>query len=321
MYQWIAAIVVAFLICMVVGPLAIPILQKLKFGQVIRSEGPQWHMKKTGTPTMGGIIILLGAMLSCLIFTGYASPEMAGAWLAIGGFGLIGLLDDFIKVVLKRNLGLKAWQKAGLQLIVSVALSLYIIQHVGTSIRIPFTTLEWDLGWWYLPVLVFIMIATTNSVNLTDGLDGLAGGVSLVYFVFFTLLLFAFPELGSEPLLILSASLVGACLGFLRFNVYPARVFMGDFGSLLLGGAVVYLATATKLTLWLPVMGGMFMLSTISVILQVGSYKLRKKRIFKMAPLHHHFELMGLPETRIVSMYMIVTTILCLIGVLAVAAV
>lgn len=318
MNQWIAAIAVAFLVCMAVGPLAIPVLQKLKFGQVIRSEGPQWHMKKSGTPTMGGIIILLGSVVACLCFAPCASPEMAGAALAVFGFGLIGLLDDFIKVVLKRNLGLKAWQKSSLQVLVSVALGLYIIQHVGTTVRIPFTALEWDLGWWYLPVIVFVLVATTNSVNLTDGIDGLAGGVSLVYFAFFALLFFVYPTLAPAPMTVFSAAMVGACLGFLRFNVFPARVFMGDFGSLLLGGAVAYVALSSKMTLWLPIMGGMFMLSSISVILQVGSYKLRKKRIFKMAPIHHHFEMLGLPETRIVSMYMIATTVLCLLGVLAV---
>lgn len=318
MLELISPVAVAFLICMCVGPLAIPALQKLKFGQVVRSEGPKSHLSKTGTPTMGGMIILLAVVVSALICIPHWDPTMTAGLICICGFGVIGLLDDGIKVIFKRNLGLKAWQKSALQLVMSVVIALYVVQHVGTSILIPFTKLEVDLGWWYFPILLFILVGTVNAVNLTDGLDSLAAGTSLVYFASFSLILYAVNQAGNENLILLSGAVAGACLGFLRFNVFPARVFMGDTGSLALGGAVAYVAIASKMTLWLPIMGGVFVASVLSDIIQVVSYKTRHKRVFKMAPLHHHFELMGMPETRVVAMYMIATVALCMIGMLAV---
>lgn len=314
----IGPIIVSFLACLASGPILIPLLQKLRFGQVIRADGPQSHLKKAGTPTSGGLIILLGIMAGTAAFTRHYDPNMIAAGICFFGFGLIGFLDDFLKINRKRSLGLRAWQKIVLQLGLSLVIALYAYNHIGTSLRLPFTAAEWDLGVWYVPFVVLVLIASVNSVNLTDGLDGLASGVSLVYFAAYALIFASVSSPHSEGMLILCGALVGACLGFLRFNVFPARIIMGDTGSLALGGAVAFAAIISRTALWLPVMGGCFMISSLSDIIQVGSYKLRnKKRVFRMAPIHHHFELMGVPETRIVAMYMIATAILCLLGLWA----
>jgi phospho-N-acetylmuramoyl-pentapeptide-transferase len=238
----------------------------------------------------------------------------------IGTSALIGFADDFIKRVMKRNMGLRAWQKLTMQILFAAAASVFAYIHIGSSIKLPFTTAEWDLGWFYIPFTMFVIVAGVNSVNLTDGLDGLASGVGVVFFAAMSLIFVAVsqtPAVGIDNYLVISGALVGACLGFLRFNVFPARIFMGDTGSLALGAAVAWLAIVARIPLWLPIMAGMYMASTISDIIQVVSYKTRKKRVFKMAPLHHHFELLGYAETRIVSMYMIMTTALCLLGLLA----
>lgn len=314
----IGPIIVAFLTSLASGPVIIPALQKLKFGQVIRDDGPQSHLKKAGTPTIGGLIILLSVMVGTVVFLRHYDPNMLAAGICFFGFGLIGFLDDFIKINRKRSKGLSAWQKIIMQMVVSVVIALYAYSHIGSSLRLPFTEREWDLGFWYIPFIVFVLIGAVNSVNLTDGLDGLASGVSLVFFAAYALIFASIASAYSENMLILCGTLVGACLGFLRFNVFPARIFMGDTGSLALGGAVAFVAIVSRTALWLPIMGGCFMISSLSDIIQVGSYKLRnKKRVFKMAPIHHHFELMGMPETRVVAMYMIATTILCLLGLLA----
>jgi phospho-N-acetylmuramoyl-pentapeptide-transferase len=226
--------------------------------------------------------------------------------------------DKVIKAKLKRNLGLKAWQKSGLQFILAVALTVYFANHVGTSIRLPFTEVEWQMGWLYYPFAVIAIMGAVNGTNLTDGLDGLLGSSALVYFAAFALIFFSGVIPATREFMIVCSAMVGALLGFLRFNTYPARTFMGDTGSLAIGGLVAYVALASRMGLWIVIMGGIFLASTLSVMLQVGSFKLRHKRIFKMAPLHHHFELLGLPETRVVAMYTIVTTVLCFIGLLAV---
>lgn len=315
----IGPILVAFITCLAAGPVLIPMLQKLKFGQVVRDDGPQSHLKKTGTPTMGGIIILLGVMVGTMAFLRHYDPHMLAAGLCIFGFGLIGFLDDFLKIRRRKSTGLRPWQKIAGQLAVSAVIALYAYNHIGSSLRLPFTGVEWDLGFLYVPFIMFVLIACVNSVNLTDGLDGLSSGVSLIYFGAFALIFSSLSTPQSADMLILCGAIVGACLGFLRFNVFPARIFMGDTGSLALGGAVAFVAIVSRTALWIPVMGGCFMISSISDIIQVGSYKLRnKKRVFKMAPLHHHFELMGIPETRVVAMYMIATAILCLIGLWAI---
>ncbi len=313
-------VLISFLTCLAVGPFIIPLMRKLNLGQVIREEGPTWHQKKSGTPFMGGLIILIALAVTCVVMIRRWEPSAIVGMALIGAGALIGFADDYIKRVLKRNMGLRGWQKFALQVIVAVAASVYANMHIGTSIKLPFTTAEWDLGWFYIPFTAFVIVAGMNSVNLTDGLDGLAAGVGVVFFAAMTLIFVAVantPAPGIANYLTISGALVGACLGFLRFNVFPARIFMGDTGSLALGAAVSWLAIVARVPLWLPVMAGMYMASTVSDIIQVASYKTRKKRVFKMAPLHHHFEMLGYPETRIVSMYMIVTTVLCLAGLLA----
>jgi phospho-N-acetylmuramoyl-pentapeptide-transferase len=311
-------VIISFLTCLAVGPAVIPLMQKLKFGQIIREEGPAWHAKKSGTPQMGGIIMLIALGVTCLILIHRWEPS------AVVGIGLIlasaaiGFADDFTKHVMKRNMGLRSWQKLLLQAAVAAVAAVYAYVHIGTSIRLPFTTAEWDLGWFYIPFTAFVIVAAMNSVNLTDGLDGLAAGVGLVYFTAVTLVFVFLSRLpGVENYLTIAGALAGACLGFLRFNVFPARIFMGDTGSLALGAGVAWLAIVARIPLWLPVMAGMYVASTVSDIIQIVSYKLRKKRVFKMAPLHHHFEMLGYPETKIVSMYMIVTAAFCLLGLLA----
>ena len=316
--QLVGPAALALLASLCAGPLIIPMLQKLKFGQVIRDEGPQWHLKKSGTPSMGGLIFMVGALVGAGAFAGHGDPVLAVCALSFFGFGLVGFLDDFIKAKKKRNLGLKAWQKASLQLVLAIALALYFTNHVGTSIRLPFTDRQWDMGWLYFPFAVFVIVATVNGTNLTDGLDGLLGSTSLVYFAAFALIFFSGIIPATGELMMICSAMVGALLGFLRFNTYPARTFMGDTGSLAIGGLAAFIALSSKMALWIPIMGGVFLASSLSVILQVASFKLRGNRIFKMAPLHHHFELLGLPETRVVAMYTIVTTALCFIGLLAV---
>ena len=330
MEQLILSILFAFLICIVLGPLVIPLLHKLKFGQNVRDDGPKKHLAKAGTPTMGGVITIFAVSLVTLLM-GKGSQEFSIVTvLVMVGYGLIGFLDDFIKVKMKRSLGLRAYQKIigqfGLALV--IAIWAYRNPMVGSVVNVPFLNIEWDLGWFYIPFAVFVIIAIVNSVNLTDGLDGLASGVmmidAVIYGVICAILTAAAAEAGNVMLaanlnneMIFAGALAGGCLGFLRFNAYPARVFMGDTGSLALGGALSMLAISTRSMLIVPIIGIMFMMSSISVILQVGSYKLRnKKRVFLMAPLHHHFELKGFPETKIVSMYMIITAVAGLVVLL-----
>jgi len=330
MQQLILAVLLGFIVALVLGPVVIPMLKRLKFGQTEREDGPQSHLVKSGTPTMGGMMILAGILVGTLSFTLGSMDFALPALLVTFAYGLVGFLDDFIKVKLKRSLGLKAYQKIigqfGIALI--VALYAYNDPYIGSSIILPFSGLEWDLGIYYIPFIMFVMIGTVNSVNLTDGLDGLASGVTLIYSLsmalVFMIMAASARDLGQElygqnltGMAVFCAAVVGACMGFLRFNAYPAKVFMGDTGSLALGGAVAMMAVFSRAVLLLPIMGGCFVASAVSVILQVGSYKLRKKRIFRMAPLHHHFELKGIPETKIVSMYMIVSAVLCLVCLLA----
>ncbi len=330
MQQLILALLLSFLVTLILGPIAIPMLKRLKFGQTERDDGPQTHLVKSGTPTMGGLVILAGILAGTLTFSMAGLEFVLPSLLTTFAFGLVGFLDDFIKVKRKRSLGLSAYQKIIAQLVFAfiVALTAYNNPFLGPTIVIPFTGTEWNLGIWYIPFVMFVIIAEVNAVNLTDGLDGLASGVTMIYAVamalIFTLLSVTALDNGQigysanlNGMAVFSAAVAGACLGFLRFNTYPARVFMGDTGSMALGGAITMMALFNRGVLLLPIMGGCFMASAISVVLQVGSYKLRKKRVFKMAPLHHHFELMGIPETKIVSMYMIVTSVLCLVCLLA----
>ncbi len=322
---------VAFAVVLILGPFVLPMLHRLKFGQVEREEGPASHQKKTGTPTMGGLMVLVAILVASLIF-GIESVELLlPTLLVVFGFGLVGFLDDFIKVKMKRNLGLRAYQKIIAQFGIAFLIAFWAYRSplVGSTLYLPISGGSWDLGIFYIPFAMFVIIAEVNAVNLTDGLDGLASSVMTVYsfamMAMFAILATNAARLGQvqmnanyQSMAVFSAAVTGGCLGFLRYNAYPARVFMGDTGSLALGGAVSMMAICSRSMILLPIMAFCFMGSAISVVLQVGSYKLRHgKRIFKMAPIHHHFELMGFCEAKIVSMYTLVTIVLCAICLLA----
>lgn len=307
-------LLLGFLITSLLAPLFIPMLHKLKFGQNIREDGPQSHLKKAGTPTMGGLIFIAASIISIFIMVRNPSDEAVIALLSMVSFGVVGFLDDILKIIRKKNLGLRAWQKMLLLLIVSSSLAYYAYTEIGTSVMIPFINSYWDLGVLFGPFIVFYFVATTNAVNLTDGLDGLNSSVTLLVMTFFAIISF---NLGHYTLAVFCVIVAGSLLGFLRFNAFPARVFMGDTGSLALGGAVGAVAMMLKLELLVVIVGGIYVTETVSVILQVASFKLTGKRIFKMAPIHHHFEQLGYSETKIVSMFSIITVILCLIGFLA----
>lgn len=291
----------AFIIALIAGPVFIPVLRRLKFGQSIRQEGPERHYAKAGTPTMGGVIILLGLIISALLF----ASSSAEVWLALFitiGHGLIGFLDDFIKVVLKRSLGLKARQKLAGQIIMAVALayigSVYFGR--GTDLWIPLVGVNVDFGPLYYVLIFFVLVGTTNAVNLTDGLDGLAAGTTVMAALAYAAIAASF---GKPDLAIFSVALAGACLGFLKYNSHPAKIFMGDTGSLALGGALASVAVLTKTELLLVIVGGVFVVEALSVIIQVISFKSTGRRVFRMSPIHHHFELGGWSETRVVTVF------------------
>ena len=308
---------IGFLIVIILGPIFIPMLARFKFGQTVRDEGPQSHLAKNGTPTMGGVMMIVAILITGLTRATISKGLLVGL-ICIVGFGFVGFLDDFIKIKMKRSLGLKAYQK----IILQFALALYIAYYQysaspsATQLVIPFTNHIINLGIWYIPFMMIFIIGTVNAVNLTDGLDGLASGVTLIVSCFFVL--FAV-SISNSDVAILAAATAGACLGFLGFNSYPAKVFMGDTGSMALGGAVVAFATLTNSPLIIIIVGFIYLAEALSVMIQVTYFKLTNgKRIFKMAPLHHHFEQCGWPETRVVFVFWIVTVVLCWIGVLAV---
>ena len=308
---------IGFLIVVILGPIFIPMLARFKFGQTVRDEGPQSHLAKNGTPTMGGVMMIVAILITGLTRAKISQGLIVGL-ICIVGCGFVGFLDDFIKIKMKRSLGLKAYQK----IILQFALALYIAYYQysaspsATQLVIPFTNHIINLGIWYIPFMMIFIIGTVNAVNLTDGLDGLASGVTLIVSCFF--ILFAV-SISNSDVAILAAATAGACLGFLGFNAYPAKVFMGDTGSMALGGAVVAFATLTNSPLLIVIVGFIYLAEALSVMIQVTYFKLTNgKRIFKMAPLHHHFEQCGWPETRVVFIFWIATVVLCWIGVLAV---
>jgi len=314
---YIICILSAFVLALVAGPFFIPVLTRLKFGQTVRDDGPQSHLKKTGTPTMGGILIIVAAAVVSLAFS--KDRDMLLLLITTLLFGLIGFADDYLKIKNKRSLGLRAWQKMAAQLLVSVFVAFVAsgVSQVGTEVLIPFTGKFLDLGILYIPFVVFVFVATVNSVNLTDGLDGLAGGITVVVLGFFSVIALAAGHVG---LLVFTGAMIGALLGFLRFNSHPAQVIMGDTGSLALGGAVAALAVITKLPFFVLIIGAVYVAETLSVMIQVAYFKLTGgKRFFKMAPLHHHFELSGWDESKIVSVFIIISIILSLIGILGLA--
>ena len=314
-YDVILPVLIAFGISVVLSPIVIPFLKKLKFGQFVRDDGPESHLKKSGTPTMGGLIILISIVVTSLIYI-KDYPRIIPVLFATLGFGIIGFLDDYIKVVMKRSLGLRAWQKMLGQLVVTGIFAYYIYAHtdLGTEMIIPFWGKTVDIGWTYYVLLFFVMLGTANGANFTDGLDGLASSVTVLIATFFTVVSIGYNS-GVEPI---TCATVGSLLGFLVYNVYPARVFMGDTGSLALGGFVASTAYVLKMPLIIIIVAFIYFAEVLSVIIQVTYYKKTGKRVFKMAPIHHHFELCGWPETKVVSIFSIVTAILCLIGILAV---
>ncbi len=341
------ATMTALLIALLIGPFLIEQLRQFQIGQYIREDGPKDHQKKAGTPTMGGLLICLAILVPTLLWSDLSNPFV---WLAVfstAGFGAIGFADDYIKVVRRRNLGLTARMKMGGQVLValSVALSLLELQHRGeysTRLVVPFfkqirptmalhslqhSSHLWPLA--FLPFIVFtvlVLVGATNAVNLTDGLDGLAIGCTIIAAGALTVLTYVsghvifsdYLDLQRMPLVseltIFCGSMVGASIGFLWYNAHPAEVFMGDVGSLALGGAIGAVAIIIKQELLLPFIGGVFVLEALSVMLQVGSYKLRKKRIFKMAPLHHHFELLGWSESKVIVRFWIAALVFALLA-------
>ncbi len=287
----------------------IPILKHKQFRQFIREEGPQSHLSKEGTPTMGGIAIFAALVLMTFI-GGYVTIDTYVMIAVTLLFGLIGFFDDYIKVAKKHNLGLRAWQKLVLQILFAVGLAVYMAEFsgYGTEVWIPFIDRYVDFGWMYIPFVAFVVVAMANAVNLTDGLDGLSSGVTALVAFFFAITAMQF---GHNSASVFCIALTGACLGFLAFNKYPAKLFMGDTGSMALGGALASAAIIMKVEFLLPVAGLIYVLEALSVIIQVASFKLTGKRVFKMAPLHHHFEMCGMKEKYVVVMFWSVTLVCC----------
>lgn len=311
------ALGLGFLISIILGPIFIPILHKFKFGQNIRKEGPQSHFKKAGTPTMGGVIFIISVTVVMFVMRYKLSDEGMIILYSMIAFGFIGFLDDMLKIIHKDNLGLRAWQKMVLLLLFSVAIAYYSYTTLGSSIIIPFFGIDINLGLLYIPAVVIYYAAATNAVNLTDGLDGLASTITVIVLIFFSIAAFNSDVQDKYQIQVFALALVGALLGFLRYNAYPAKVFMGDTGSLALGGAVASIALFLKNPLILVIVGGIYVFETLSVIIQVVSFKTRGKRVFKMAPVHHHFEQLGWSETKVVTVFSIITVILCIIGVIS----
>ena len=306
-----------FLFSAIIGPLAIPFLRRMKFGQSIREEGPQSHMKKQGTPTMGGVIFLFSIVISTFgvsIYYGEFTVQSVVLLIVLLGFGIIGFLDDGLKIIFKRNLGLTSLQKLIAQIVISV-LAYFLLKGTGfaNELSVPYTEIVLNFGTFYILFMVFWLVGFSNAVNLTDGLDGLVAGTGAIAFAAFGVIAYVQDQ---TDLSIFSFAVAGALLGFLIFNKNPAKVFMGDTGSLALGGALGIVSILTHQELLLLLIGLVFVIETASVMLQVGSFKIRKKRIFKMAPIHHHFELSGWSEQRVVVTFWIVGIICALIAVL-----
>lgn len=331
----ILAFLVSAAVVMVTAPFFIPLLRRLKYGQVEREEGPHAHSAKEGTPSMGGIMFIVAIIIATLTFSKrgimlmYALPAL----IMMVGFGLVGFLDDFIKARHKRNLGLRAYQKIIAQFLLAALVAVFAYKYIGSKVMFALFDIEVDFGWFYIPLVMFMVIAIVNSTNLTDGLDGLASGVTLIYSVAMGIIflylarafsdtfakgpVFAAESDGMVTMAVFAFAVAGGLLGFLSKNSYPAKVFMGDTGSMALGGAICAMVLYSRHLFLFLLMGCCIVASAVSVVLQVGSFKLRHgKRIFKMAPLHHHFELLGYPETKVVTGYMIVTAFACLIGLM-----
>ncbi len=314
-YDILIPVIAAFAITAVLGPIVIPFLRRLKVGQTERKELAS-HLKKNGTPTMGGIMILAAIVITSLFYV-RDYPKIIPILFMTVGFGVIGFLDDYLKVVLRRSDGLLAWQKMLLQIVLTAVFAYYMVNYSGVSLTmlIPFSGGRYlDAGWLTIPILFVAVVGTVNGTNFTDGLDGLASSVTIMVATFFSVVAVG-TDAGIAPI---TCAVVGALLGFLLFNVYPASVFMGDTGSLALGGFVVSAAYMLQMPLFILIVGLVYLVEVLSVILQVTYFKLTGgKRIFRMAPIHHHFELGGWSETRVVAVFSIITAILCMIALLA----
>lgn len=315
-FKIVIPVIISFVISVILAPVIIPFLRRLKASQTERTDGVKSHLSKAGTPTMGGLIFLIAVTVTSLIYI-KDYPKIIPILFLTLGFGLIGFLDDYLKVVLKRSDGLLPWQKMALQIVVTAVFAFYLVNYsnVSLTMKIPFWSGHYlNLGWFAVPVLFFAVIGTVNGVNFTDGLDGLASSVTLIVAVFFTVVSLGMNS-GVEPI---TCAVVGSLMGFLLFNVYPAKVFMGDTGSLALGGFVAGVAYAMQMPLFIILVGLIYLVEVLSVMLQVSYFKATHgKRIFKMAPIHHHFELCGWSETRVVAVFSVVTAIMCLIALLA----
>ena len=315
----ILAIIIAFAVSAILCPIVIPFLHKLKFGQQVREDGPQAHLKKQGTPTMGGLVFLTAVVITSLLYI-RDYPRIIPVLFMTVGFGVIGFLDDYIKIVMKRSEGLNPVQKLIGQFIITGIFVYYLVcsDEVGTSMLVPFTGgfehgIYLDLGFLFIPFVFFVVLGTDNGVNFTDGLDGLCTSVTILVATFLTIISIG-ENSGISPI---TGAVVGSLLGFLLFNVYPAKVFMGDTGSLALGGFVASSAFMMQIPLFIPIIGLIYLVEVLSVIMQVSYFKATHgKRIFRMAPIHHHFELGGWSETRVVAVFSIVTALLCLVAYL-----
>ena len=317
--ETILAIIIAFAVSAILCPVVIPFLHKLKFGQQVREDGPQAHLKKQGTPTMGGLVFLTAVVITSLLYI-REYPRIIPVLFMTVGFGVIGFLDDYIKIVMKRSEGLNPVQKLIGQFIITGIFVYYLVcsGEVGTSMLVPFTGgfehgIYLDLGFLFIPFVFFVVLGTDNGVNFTDGLDGLCTSVTILVATFLTIISIG-ENSGISPI---TGAVVGSLLGFLLFNVYPAKVFMGDTGSLALGGFVASSAFMMQIPLFIPIIGLIYLVDVLSVIMQVSYFKATHgKRIFRMAPIHHHFELGGWSETRVVAVFSIVTALLCLVAYL-----
>ena len=315
-FTFVVPVLISFVLSVIMGPIVIPMLRKMKMKQTERVEGVEYHLQKAGTPTMGGVMILASIVVTSLFYV-KDYPKIIPILFVTLGFGLIGFLDDYLKVVMKRSDGLFPKQKFALQIVITAVFAYYLIHvtHTPLTLLIPFSGGRyWNIGWLAIPLLFIAVIGTVNGVNFTDGLDGLASSVTVLVATFFTVVAVG-TKSGIEPV---TCAVVGALMGFLLFNVYPASVFMGDTGSLALGGFVASTAYMLQMPIFIIIVGMIYLIEVASVMIQVTYFKKTGgKRIFKMAPIHHHFELCGWSETRIVAVFSIITAILCLIALLA----
>lgn len=305
----IAPLLVAFIVSAVSGKFLIPFLRRVKAGQTERDDGPQSHLGKTGTPNMGGLMIMLGLIVGGLVMAGRC-PEVIPVLILTIGFGLVGFIDDYLKVVKKKSDGLSVKQKMALQIVIALLFALYVtkVNAIPLAMKVPFLAGAYlDLGILNIPALLFIAVATVNGTNFTDGVDGLASCVTVATALFFTIAA-VFAGSGASAA---GGAMIGALLGFLLYNAYPAKVFMGDTGSLALGGFVTAMAYLLQLPLFIPIVGFIYFIEVVSVIMQVGYFKMTHgKRIFRMAPIHHHFELGGWSEVRVVAVFTVTTVVL-----------